>query len=256
LRILTESGILNSRKDGLWTFYTVSPEGEDLLVKLKGITAGEPRLAKDSARAEQFLKDRKKDTSQFFDKVAAGWETMKKDILGDFTLDAFILDRVKPCATAADLGCGSGDLLKTLAGKSESVIGVDSSSRMLEEARKRFQKKTSISLRIGELEHLPLRDGETGLAVLNIVLHHLRSPYAALLEANRVLAKNGQLVVADFMKHDREILRTRYGDRWLGFEEKEMENWLSAAGFEITYREEHDLLKGIRVSVILARKQN
>jgi ubiquinone/menaquinone biosynthesis C-methylase UbiE/DNA-binding transcriptional ArsR family regulator len=255
LKILTESGILNSRRDGLWMFYTVSPEGAELLENLKAVTGAEPKLARDKARAARFLKDRKKDTSQFFDRVASNWEAMKKDILGDFSLSGFIMDKVRPCATASDLGCGSGDLLKTLASKADSVIGVDSSSRMLEEAKKRFQKKNSLSVRIGELEHLPLRDGECDLAVLNMVLHHLPSPYEALLEAHRVLSRKGQLVIADFEKHDRELLRKKYGDRWLGFERREMESWLLTAGFEIVSEEEHGLLKGIQAFVILAEKK-
>ena len=254
LKILSDCGLLNSRRDGLWIFYTASEEGQRILNSLKDLTTDETRFKKDRVKADRLKQDRKKRTSLFFDKMAEDWDSMKRDIIGDFSLGKIITDRLKPCRIAVDLGCGTGDLLSVLEGKAGSVIGVDNSPKMLEEAKKRFIKNEKISLRIGELEHLPLRDGEADLAVLNMALHHLQSPFDVLMETSRVLSKGGKLVLSDLDKHENEVLRTKYGDRWLGFEADELENWLRTSGFEIEESGQYPLKKEMRANVIIARK--
>jgi ArsR family transcriptional regulator len=205
-------------------------------------------------KAKQLVENRKKKTALFFDKMAEDWDSMKREIIGDFDLGRIITDRLKPCRVAADLGCGTGDLLPVLAGKADTVIGVDNSPKMLEEAKKRFDGNGKISLRIGELEHLPLRDGESDLAVLNMALHHLQSPYAVLEETSRTLSKGGRLVLSDLDKHGNEEMRTRYGDRWLGFDANELENWLETAGFAVEESAQYPLKKEMKANVIIARK--
>ena len=49
----------------------------------------------------------------------------------------------------------------------------------------------------------------------------------------RILAPGGRLFVADFLRHDDEAMRSRYGDRWLGFEEEQLTGGLRHAGFSL-----------------------
>ncbi len=254
LKILSDAGLLASRRDGLWMFYTASDGGKKVLDSLGEYLRTDARLKQDRQNAEKFIRDRSRATSDFFDSVAEDWGAMKKEVIGDFDLPGFILNRVRPVRTAADLGCGTGDLIPALLGKAASVIGVDNSPKMLEESRRKYARDPKVGFRIGELEHLPLRDGEADLAVLNMVLHHLRHPYAALQEAHRVLRNQSRLVVADFSKHENETLRTRFGDRWLGFEPAELDKWLKDAGFTVESRDEHPLKKNLKAAVIIAKK--
>lgn len=69
---------------------------------------------------------------------------------------------------------------------------------------------------------------------LILVLHHLSEPVAALREIRRIMAPGGRLFVADFLRHNDETMRSRYGDRWLGFNESELAEGLSRAGFTPT----------------------
>ena len=73
------------------------------------------------------------------------------------------------------------------------------------------------SKRIGELDYLPLRDGEADFICINLVLHHLSRPSTSLGEIARVLHPGGLVLVTDFDQHSQESMRTMYGDRWLGF---------------------------------------
>jgi ArsR family transcriptional regulator len=155
-----------------------------------------------------------------------------------------------------DLGCGTGDLLTVLREKGDRVIGVEKSPKMLEEARRRFAGTGNhIDLRIGEMEHLPLREGEADAAVINMVLHHLPDPAAAFPEVYRILKLGGGFIIVDLITHDVESMRERYGDRWLGFAEKDIKKWLEKSGFHVEIMESFDLKKGLHGFIVQAIKK-
>lgn len=249
LKILLDAGLVVVRRDGLWAFYRAVQEGRAhaFLNGASAMIEGEAVFADDLSRTEEVLRRRVEMTREFFDSVAEDWDGLARDVLGELDLAAEILARMEKCSVAADLGCGPGDLLPRLAEKSGSVIGVDNSQKMLDTARSRFPGNKGISLRIGELPHLPLRDWETDFAVLSMVLHHLSEPQLAIAEAGRVLKMGGKLVVAEFDRHDNEHMRTEYGDLRLGVSKAEMENWLGWARFDIKTIAVHPVNKGLHV---------
>ncbi len=51
------------------------------------------------------------------------------------------------------------------------------------------------------------------------------------MEAARVLARGGRMVVLDLARHRFEEARELYADEWLGFGEAELEEMLKEAGF-------------------------
>ncbi|GAH02798.1 unnamed protein product, partial [marine sediment metagenome] len=180
---------------------------------------------------------------------------LKGGIFGAFDLKREIVGRLTECDTGADLGCGTGDLLPELGEKANLVIGVDSSPRMLEQARRHYAGyNKKIQLRIGELEHLPFSNEELDFAVIKMVLHHLLDPAAGIREAQRALKKGSRLIIADFNKHHDETLRTRCGDRWLGFSASEIENWLTGAGLSVKERTEFPLKGHLTVALYSAAK--
>ena len=87
-------------------------------------------------------------------------------------------------------------------------------------------------MRRGELEALPIEDGELDAATLLLVLHHLPDPVRALAEAARVLRPGGRLLISDMLPHDREEYRQQMGHVWLGFGEDALRRLLGNAGFE------------------------
>jgi ArsR family transcriptional regulator len=137
-------------------------------------------------------------------------------------------------ARVADLGTGTGRMLAGLLERAAQVIAVDASPVLLEQARRRVQTERldGVDLRLGDLEHLPLSDGEVDTVVANMVLHHAPEPARALLEIRRVLCPGGTVLLGDFLPHDQEWMRERMADQWLGFEPPELTHWLEAAGFE------------------------
>ena len=250
LRILVESGLLTARRDGLWVFYSAEKSGFLSAIGPHIETCGPEQ---DLALAREALDARKSETRRFFNSIAPDWQGMRREVLGELDLDSLILERLPRCDAMADLGCGPGELLSALAAKAGRLIGVDASPAMLELARRKAALHGA-SLRVGELEHLPLADSEAQAAVLSLTLHHLSDPLTALREARRVVAPGGTLVVVDYLKHTSELMRERFGDRWLGFGPDEISVWLDQAGLILDTTETQPVKLGLQLGIYVAHR--
>lgn len=259
LKILSDSGLITFRRNGNWTFYSAVTDGEgfNFIRSIKYVFQRDRIFSKDLLEARSVIEERSKEIIRFFDSIAEDWEELKQEIIGNFNLNNLILKFINNSNIIVDLGCGTGDLLPLLKTKADIVIGVDKSPKMLEQTRGRFsQNDKGIDLRIGEIEHLPLRDEEADLAVINMVLHHLQSPFTAFQEIYRVLKKRGSFIIIDFCSHSLESMRGKYGDRWLGFSEKEIVVWLRNTGFGVKKIEYFSLKKELKGFIIKSIKVN
>lgn len=257
LKILTDSGLLKCRRNGVWAFYSAVRDRNILPFSkaVQSLFAQEDLLKEDRGKAALIIAERSENTRQFFNTIAHKWDVLKGDILGDFDLNAAMMNKVGATQCAVDLGCGTGELLTFLSSHAKRVIGVDSSPMMLAHARQRFaDPEHQADLRLGELEHLPLRDKEADLATISLALHHLSDPSAALKEAHRILSKRGVLIVAEFDRHENEMLRKTYGDRWLGFSVEEMETWFDQNGYSLMDVASHDLNKSLILNIFTCQK--
>ncbi len=257
LKILTDAKILQTRRDGLWAFYKVCNENDKLLLGYiaKNILSD---IQTDLDMASKIVEERAIKTKQFFNAIADDWDELNKKVLGNFSLADTIIKYIpKNCHTAVDLGCGTGEVLGKLLDSSQFVIGVDGSARMLELAKRRFNNQdiaTKLSLRIGELDHLPLRDSEANFACINLVLHHLSEPSIAISEISRILGQNGLIFISDFVQHEVEAMRQNYGDRWLGFSKEILEQYLLNSGFKILSYDIQPVDLNLELHLLLAQK--
>jgi len=257
LKILADAGLVRVRRDGLWAFYSAveRDQAARFLACMEPWLDREAGRASDLEAAEALLAARRSETRQFFNRVAPDWEAMRRELLGAFDLSDTVLELVPPGhGPAVDLGCGTGALLPFLAQRTGAAIGVDNSQSMLDIARARFADNPAVTLRMGELEHLPLRDAEAACAVMNLSLHHIPRPAQAIAEAARVLAPGGVLVIADLDRHGREELRRRFGDHWLGFDPHELRAWLEVADLTVDLFESRQLESGLGLLLATARK--
>lgn len=103
-----------------------------------------------------------------------------------------------------DVGCGTGDDALALThevGPEGSVVGVDNSTAMVDEARSRASESASgaasTSFRVADAEALPFDDGAFDAARADRVLQHLERPREAFAELRRITSAGGRVVVTD-----------------------------------------------------------
>ncbi|MBN2736982.1 MAG: metalloregulator ArsR/SmtB family transcription factor [Spirochaetales bacterium] len=256
LKILLDAGLITLTKEGLWSYYALARDSENarLLSRLDYLFLEDAGLVKQRARVVRISQERRQKTRQFFDSIASDWGSLKNELFDEEQVSCKILSYIKPARSAADLGCGNGDLLPLLSKSSEKVIGVDQSPSMMEKARGLAGENTAIELRLGELEHLPLRDGEVEAVVMKMVLHHLPHPEVGILEASRILKPRGKLVIFEFLPHQRVEMQERYGDTWLGFSGEQIKSWIKKAGMKCELSHEMGLKKDIHAAFYVAVK--
>ncbi len=258
LKVLTDSGLLECRRDGAWAFYSAvgNDDAGRFSDSIRPLFMSEQQLADDLETASHLVTERSIKSRNFFNSIASEWNYLKQKVLGDFDLNQAILDCVDTCQFAVDLGCGTGELLAGLRKKAGFAVGIDSSRKMLAQAEKLFSNNNeNIELRLGELEHLPVGNNEADFAVISMVMHHLANPEKVAMEVARILKSGGIFIIADFEKHTNEEMRKKYGDRWLGFSKDEIRTILSHSGFEEQKIKTFKLKQSINLNITIARKK-
>ena len=137
------------------------------------------------------------------------------------------------------------------------VIAVDGSNDMVQAARKRLTGLHQADVRRGDMEALPIDDGQLDIAMVTLVLHHVPEPARAIAEMHRVVKPGGRVMIVDMLPHDRVEYQQTMGHVWLGFSEKTIKKFLEAAGFErplMTTLPADDAAKGPSLFVATARK--
>lgn len=89
--------------------------------------------------------------------------------------------------TILDLGCGTGRFSEALANHFDAkVIGVDPSTKMLDQARNKLRDHR-VRYERGCGEAIPLPDDSIDLVFMSMSFHHFEDPNAAARECRRVL---------------------------------------------------------------------
>lgn len=91
-----------------------------------------------------------------------------------------------------DVGCGPGILSEILAKHAASVVGIDFSKNMIEQAKSR---RSGAEFQVANAETLPFGDGEFDVAICCYTSHHFARPHVVYNEIRRVLKPGGRLVV-------------------------------------------------------------
>jgi ArsR family transcriptional regulator len=234
LRVLADEGWVSMRQEGTSRFYTRNASLDDGSERLWTLVAEdlqrESSWQADQSRLTGVLAQRRNMSRAFFAGAGAKWNELRQELFAGANGSA-LLGLLDDSMTVGDLGCGAGHVSAALAPWVQRVIGVDASSDMLEHSRARLASAGNVDLRIGELESVPIADGELDAAILSLVLHYAADPGRVLNEAGRVLRPRGRLLLVDLQPHARQEYRQQMGHVWLGFSAEQVTNWLAEAGF-------------------------
>ncbi|TGM32149.1 ArsR/SmtB family transcription factor [Leptospira biflexa] len=262
LKILTEAGLIGSRREGSLV-YSFLPDEESMGLKfpmeltklLLSYKEDLPSWERDQKMVHQILEAREKKSKSFFDGVAESWEKLQEETLHPKLYRSWILQELPTCEKILDLGCGPGGLIPFLLNKAKHVTGVDNSSRMIENASIHLGKNPSVDLIQTPMEHLPLSVNSCDAVVASMVMHHISHPPTVLEEIARVLKPGGVLCIVDLGKHNAEYMRDNFADLWLGFEPELFESWLSNAGFRVETIGEIQTDSSFKILTIKATKE-
>ena len=238
LGLLKDAGFVAEERDAGFTYYKLPEtrriEHEGLWAALRDQftrSLDDPAVKADSARLQEVLRLRKEN----FDRHAPDTRDSRQLVPGrSWAAWSRALGLLLPPLKVADLGCGEGYLTIETSRWASSVIAVDRSDVVLERARAlgRRRRATNVRWQRGELENLPIDDATGDVALLSQALHHAVDPARAVAEAARITVPGGRVLILDLRQHQEEWVRSKLGDRALGFREDQLRRLLQAAGLK------------------------
>jgi len=235
LKVLRECGMLEERREGASVLVRLARGTgvpDDLWSAIESRLESVDGRANDLKRLERVLDDRRERSREFFDRVAPEW-----DLLGSEFKRGLVRWRALSCLipdglVVADVGCGTGYMARALVRVADRVVCIDHSEAMLEQAKSRLAADLArVEFRVGELDRLPLADGEVDAVFANLVLHHVPDVLAALREMRRALKPGGRLVVTDLLPHKESWMTEAMADLRLGLDATELKSRVEKAGF-------------------------
>ena len=238
LKLLGEAGLVERFKEGSWVFCRAADRGTgaELGAAIAGLA--DPHLQEaDKARLAHVRETRAGAAAAYFKANAAQWERIRALHAPDKDVEAAIARHLTAhrIENFLDAGTGTGRMLELIAPHASRAVGIDVSPDMLAIARDRLLRADihNAQVRLADTYRLPFPNGAAGagfdVVLFHQVLHYLDDPGTAVAEAARVMAPGARLLIADFAPHKLEFLRDEFAHRRLGFSDREVEGWFSAA---------------------------
>ena len=243
IKSLETAGIIERLKEGSWVFSRIRRGNEAIsalvATTLATLPAHDPILTADLRRLEDVRAERSVAAEAFFANVANDTGTLGDEYIPKANIESMLRKMAGkgPFEYMVDLGTGTGRMLEVFADRVTRGSGIDNNVHMLKVARHKLAKNNynHIRVRQGDLNSTPLESELADLVTLHQVLHYLDDPQSAIIEAARLLTRDGIILIADFETHDQDEFRSEYAHRRLGFDDNDIEDWLAAAGLCLLY---------------------
>lgn len=134
-----------------------------------------------------------------FTRQAAGF-ARAPELHNDAVLQ-LLVDAGRPARSdrVIDVACGPGSVALAFAPHVASVVGIDATPAMLDQARvfTAAQRATNARWMCGSVYELPVEARSIDIVVSRFAVHHLEDPPAAFDEMVRVAAPGGRIVLCD-----------------------------------------------------------
>lgn len=271
LKILVDAGLLERYQEGQWARYRLAGQGSAIpgqaankagisLARyiLQNIDMMTPVFRRDHENLTRRIDAKQQRVQQFFRENAPKWEGMREDLVDQDAINDHIRKVLlqKPVRHLLDVGTGTGMALLDLGPHIGAGIGIDNSFAMLDIARNNIEESnlSNCQVRHADMTQIPYEAETFDTALLHMVLHYAEAPAQVISEIARVLTKGGRVLIVDLIRHDHAELRSSLQHLWPGFEQAEIEGWLTQAGLTVADRAEMNGGK-LKVFATLAVKE-
>ena len=170
-----------------------------------------------------------------FDNEAINWDTDNAKVLMAKAISGPMINsnRININQDVLDFGCGTGLVTLEILPFVKSIVGVDSSTGMLERLHEKIvhNNLSNITCQFVNFEQGVPIQGHFDLIISSMTAHHIPSTLDLFKEWFSALRKNGQLCFADLVTEDGSFHSDNTGVFHHGFNIKDLENKLEEVGF-------------------------
>ena len=240
LKILSNAGLVASRREGTTIFYRRNPLNPDIDLQSvqKALFQAIDKASVDSEVADRLADihlERANASVEFFNRNVSLFEK-NQDLIASWSdygdsVESLLDSSVESTKTALEIGPGYGQFLKKLSAAFDQVIALDNSAEMLEQCEQRSKKQglTNIHFHHGDTFSAINKSISSDFVSLNMVLHHNPTPGDIIKHCAELLNDNGVLLITDLCAHDQDWVKQSCGDLWLGFDPQEITDWAKRA---------------------------
>lgn len=241
LKVLTNAGLLSTRREGNSIFYRrayLVPDSPlaNLQQALFASVDQLPITAAVQTQLRELEQERSLASQHFFAENAHKFRE-QQDLIASYPVYAEHVIQLlnntplRNWSLALEIGPGEGEFLPVLAQKFSQVVALDSSAEMLNKSREFSKKQNLRSMEFihGDTHVLAEKKVLADCIVVNMVLHHTPSPADIFQDLSKALAPGGALLICDLCRHEQAWAREACGDLWQGFEPQDFSRWASAA---------------------------
>ena len=156
-------------------------------------------------------------------------------------VNRLIRAQMRPDSTLVDLGCGDGELIRSVAPTLKRAVGIDIDIEAIQDARVRVKAADFVAAAVEELTEAPL--DQPDYIVMSMLLDQVYDVYTVLRRVHEWSARQTRIVVVTYNRLWRPLLRLAELLRLKAVNPNEsyvpraeVENLLETCNFEITKR--------------------
>ncbi len=183
----------------------------------------------------------------YWSRFASDFEERNKYVVGkkDMHLILNKISEQKNLKNTLELGCGNGTYSKVLASNTDNLLATDLSDKMVEASKARLKSFSNIEVEKANCFDLQYDNNSFDTVFMANLLHIIPEPEKAIPQINKVLKKDGKLIILSFTAEGMKLInKLRMFYRYLKTYGKpsphaqtlyleNVENMLIEKGFEI-----------------------